>query len=278
MESAINISVPDPLERMSEKHPFTRRVFAALRVCFDAIWSKRGDTPRSKASTLLLIIRRSIISTFAFSLALVVCLRWVPPCTSAVMIGEHIERFFSGKKQGAIRYQWVDLEEISPYMRLAVVAAEDQLFPRHRGFDFESMREALETQRSGGRLRGASTITQQVAKNLFLWTGRSYVRKGFEAYFTILLELMWPKSRILEVYLNIAEFGDGVYGVRAAAETYLRKNPSALTKSDAALLTAVLPNPKRYKVRNPSWYVMERRFWIQHQMEQLGGVGYLRDL
>ena len=268
----------DPGERMMETHPFTRRVYAVLRSRFDAVRAKRSDTPRSRVSRLLFILRRASICAFAFSLALVVCLRWVPPCTSAVMIGENFERFFSGKKQGTIRYQWVNWEEISPSMRLAVVAAEDQLFPHHKGFDFESMREAMERQRKGGRLRGASTITQQVAKNLFLWTGRSYVRKGFEAYFTILLELLWPKSRILEVYLNIAEFGDGIYGVHAAAETYLRKSPSALTRRDAALLAAVLPNPKRFKVRNPSSYVRQRGNWIQQQMELLGGVGYLKDL
>jgi len=194
------------------------------------------------------------------------------------MIGDRLDRLFSAKKQGSIRYRWADWEEISPNMRLAVVAAEDQLFPHHCGFDFESMRKALNKHRRGGRLRGASTITQQVAKNLFLWNGRSYVRKGLEAYFAILLELLWPKSRILEVYLNIAEFGDGIYGVHAAAETYLRKKPSALTMRDAALLAAVLPSPKRFKVRNPSSYVSGRRYWIQRQMYMLGGVSYLKDL
>lgn len=194
------------------------------------------------------------------------------------MIGENLERYFSGNNHGAIRYEWTDWTQISPYMALAVVASEDQLFPHHSGFDFESMRKALEAQSRDGHLRGASTITQQVAKNLFLWTGRSYLRKGCEAYFTVLLELLWPKKRILEVYLNIAEFGDGIYGVRAAAETYLRKSPSTLTRSEAALLAAVLPNPKRFKVRTPSPHVMQRRHWIQRQMESLGGVGYLKNL
>lgn len=237
-----------------------------------------SSPPGSKTSRVLSIIGRSIVGIFALSVAMVLFLRWVPPCTSAVMISGHLERLFSSQKRGAIRYHWVPLEYISPYMRLAVVASEDQLFPQHRGFDFESIQKALETQRRGGRLRGASTITQQVAKNLFLWTGRSYVRKGLEAYFTILLESFWSKNRILEVYLNIAEFGDGIYGVGAASETYLKKSASKLTRRDAALLAAVLPNPKRFKVRNPSSYVMERRYWIQQQMELLGGVGYLKDL
>ena len=278
MQGGANNLSRDTEEHMSENRSFTRSVIAALRAVFYAAWSKSGGVPRSKALWVFLIIRRSIICAFAFSLAMVICLRWIPPCTSAVMIGDRLDRLFSAKKQSAIRYQWVDWEAISPNMRLAVVAAEDQLFPEHDGFDFESIRKALNKHKRGGRLRGASTITQQVAKNLFLWNGRSYVRKGLEAYFTVLLELLWPKSRILEVYLNIAQFGDGIYGVKAAAETYLRKKPSALTMRDAALLAAVLPNPKRYKVRSPSSYVRARRYWIQRQMYLLGGVSYLKDL
>lgn len=187
-------------------------------------------------------------------------------------------KLFSGEKQTTIRYRWIDGESISPKMALAAIAAEDQMFPHHWGFDFESIREAVEKRKRGGRLRGASTITQQVAKNLFLWSGRSYVRKGLEAYFAILLELLWPKHRILEVYLNIVEFGDGTYGVGAAAETLLGKRPSDLTSRDAALLAAVLPNPKRFRVKNPSHYVIQRQYWIQQQMEQLGGIAYLKDL
>jgi monofunctional biosynthetic peptidoglycan transglycosylase len=239
--------------------------------------SKKEEIPRSKTSKLLVIIGRSILAAVAFSVALVLCLRWVSPPTSAFMIERHFERFFQGEQQTTIRYRWVDWESISPHMPLAVVAAEDQKFPHHWGFDFESILKAVEKNKRGGRLRGASTITQQVAKNLFLWSGRSYVRKGLEAYFTILLELLWSKKRILEVYLNIAEFGDGIYGVYAATEILLGKNPSELTRGDAVLLTAVLPNPKRLDVRNPSSYVRERGRWIEKQMEQLGGVRYLRN-
>lgn len=263
---------------MSEEHALTQRVFAFFRAWFDATRLERSGTYRSKTSRLLFIVKRSVFYALTLSIALVICLRWVRPPTSAVMIGDHLERLFSSKSESTIRYKWVAWETISPQMRLAVIAAEDQMFPSHWGFDFESIRDALEKNRRGGRLRGASTITQQVAKNLFLWAGRSYARKGLEAYFTILLELLWPKNRILEVYLNIAEFGDGVYGVRAAAETFLRKSPSSLTTRDAALLAAVLPNPKRFKVTNPSPYVLQRRYWIQRQMEQLGGVGFLRSL
>ncbi len=272
------MSQPNHGEYTRAERPFYRRAFAALGVCLNAIHLRRPRPPGSKASRLLFLVRRSIICFFAISVALVVCLRWIPPFTSAVMIEDHIERFLSGKKQNAISHQWADLEEISPYMCLAVVAAEDQSFPDHWGFDFESIRKAVEERKRRGRLRGASTITQQTAKNLFLWNGRSYVRKGFEAYFAVLLELLWPKSRILEVYLNIAQFGDGVYGVRAAAETYLHKNPSKLTRRDAALLAAVLPSPLRFKVRHPSSYVSGRRYWILRQMSLLGGVEYLRNL
>jgi len=163
-------------------------------------------------------------------------------------------------------------------MRVAVVAAEDQKFPHHWGFDFESIAEAIEDQGPRRRVRGASTITQQVARNLFLWPGRSYIRKGLEAYFTILLELFWPKRRILEVYLNIAEFGDGTHGVYAAAKTSFGKHPSELTPSEAALLAAVLPHPKHLHANTPSPYVEERARWIEEQMEQLGGPTYLRTL
>src|SRR5262249_36670186 len=145
-------------------------------------------------------------------------------------------------------FEWVNLEEISPHAAVAVIASEDQQFPFHAGFDFNSIREAVRASEHGKRLRGASTISQQVAKNLFLWSGHSFVRKGLEAYFTVLIEAMWPKERILETYLNIAEFGRGVYGVEAAARRFYRKPASRLTSHDAALLAAVLPNPVRLRV------------------------------
>jgi monofunctional biosynthetic peptidoglycan transglycosylase len=163
-------------------------------------------------------------------------------------------------------------------MCLAVVAAEDQRFPKHWGFDFASIADAVEEQGERGHLRGASTITQQVARNLFLWQGRSYLRKGLEAYFTVLLELLWPKRRILEVYLNIAEFGEGNFGVGAGAQAFFGKHPIELRTSEAALLAAVLPNPNRLRVRNPSAYVRGRASWVESQMTQLGGSAYLKDL
>lgn len=194
------------------------------------------------------------------------------------MLERRIASYFRGGAQTVIRYHWIGWESISPQMRLAVVAAEDQKFPRHWGFDFASIEDAVQEQSARGRLRGASTISQQVARNLFLWPGRSYLRKGIEAYFTVLLELFWTKRRILEVYLNVAQFGDGIYGVDAAGHTFFGKRPSQLETADAALLAAVLPNPIRFHVRNPSEYVRERVGWIEEQMTHLGGPAYLRNL
>ncbi len=162
-------------------------------------------------------------------------------------------------------------------MALAVVASEDQKFPDHRGFDFQSISDALEERRTKGRLRGASTITQQTAKNLFLWEGRSFVRKGFEAWFAVLMETLWPKRRILEIYLNIVEFGDGVYGVQSAARIYLGKGASGLTRREAALMAAVLPSPKRFSVVAPSGYIQQRTRQIERQMHNLG-PSYLKNL
>ncbi|MDR3630277.1 MAG: monofunctional biosynthetic peptidoglycan transglycosylase [Desulfocapsaceae bacterium] len=221
--------------------------------------------------------RCCLILGFLSALA-VLCLRWIVPPTSAGMLEDRLGRILAGNKPGAVRYQWVDWKDISPYLPLAVVAAEDQKFPFHRGFDVDSMRKAVAAYRDNHRLRGASTITQQVAKNLFLWPGRSFIRKGIEAYFTLLLEALWPKERILEVYVNIVQFGDGIYGVQAAATALMGKSPADLTENDAALLAAVLPNPLLLKVSRPSGYVLERRQWIREQAGRLGGLSYLKNM
>ncbi|MFI5338455.1 MAG: monofunctional biosynthetic peptidoglycan transglycosylase [Candidatus Methylomirabilales bacterium] len=232
---------------------------------------------RSILSRLRRILWVALLTAVVLTIVPVVCLRWVPPPTSAYMLERRAADFWRGNPQRVIRYRWIGWESISPQMRLAVVAAEDQKFPHHWGFDLDSIADAVQHEGPRGRLRGASTITQQVARNLFLWPGCSYVRKGLEAYFTVLLELLWPKRRILEVYLNVAEFGDGAYGVRAAAQTFFGKRPSELQAQDAALLAAVLPNPARLHVRNPSAYVRERAGWIEEQMAQLGPA-YLQSL
>ena len=201
----------------------------------------------------------------------VIALRWLPPPTSAVMLARTLRE---GRSQD---YQWVALERIAPAAALAVVAAEDQKFPHHWGFDVAAIWDAAQNGARGGRLRGASTLTQQVARNLFLWQGRSYLRKGLEAWMTLLLEIAWPKRRVLEVYLNIAEMGERTFGVEAASRRFFARPAGAITMEQAALLAAVLPNPRRYHVERPSAYVVERRDWILQQMTHLGG-GYLKGI
>jgi monofunctional biosynthetic peptidoglycan transglycosylase len=208
----------------------------------------------------------------------VLLLRWFNPLTSAVMAEARLQAWVAQEHDYRADFRWVSLEQISPHAAIAVIASEDQLFPFHAGFDFNSIREAVRASERGKRLRGASTISQQVAKNLFLWSGHSFVRKGLEAYFTVLIETFWPKERILEMYLNIAQFGDGVYGVQAAAERFWHKPALALSSSESALLAAVLPNPLRLHAERPSRYVWQRHDWILGQMRELGGAAYLKAL
>ena len=224
------------------------------------------------------VLLRTLLAVVGSTILVVLCFRWISPPTSAVMLTKRFAEPTRGKSQQSVRYSWTRWNAISAPMGLAVVAAEDQRFPKHWGFDFASIADAVEEHGEKGRLRGASTITQQVARNLFLWQGRSYIRKGLEAYVTVLLELLWPKRRILEVYLNIAEFGEGNFGVGAASQAYFGKHPIDLRTSEAALLAAVLPNPNRLHVRSPSAYVQGRAAWVESQMAQLGGPAYLKDL
>ena len=208
----------------------------------------------------------------------VLLLRWVPPITSAFMLEARIEASHVGGGRYHTDYHWVSLERISPQAALAVIASEDQTFPFNYGFDFHSIRSAVRSAERGKRLRGASTISQQVARNLFLWPGRSFVRKGIEAYLTVLLETLWPKERILEVYLNVAQFGRGIYGVEAAARRFYHEPAARLTASQAALLAAVLPNPVRRHVERPSRFVLWKQRWILGQMRNLGGPAYLEEV
>jgi monofunctional biosynthetic peptidoglycan transglycosylase len=177
-----------------------------------------------------------------------------------------------------IAYAWRDLEEISPNVPVALVAAEDPAFAEHYGFDLKEIAKARKTNARGRKVRGGSTISQQTAKNLFLWSGRSWVRKGVEAWYTVLIESLWPKRRIIEVYANIVEFGDGVYGAQAAARTYWHKDAQRLGAAEAARMAAVLPNPRRYSISRPGPYVQRRSNAIQRQMRHIGGSGYLKSL
>ncbi len=192
--------------------------------------------------------------------------RWIDPPTSAFMLAARAEGL-------EVVQAWVDLAEMSPWLPIAVVAAEDQTFPDHHGFDLGSIRSALEER--GRRRRGASTLSQQVTKNLFLWPESTWIRKGIEAYLTVFVETLWPKRRILEIYLNLAELGPGIFGVEAASNRFFGRSSAELTARQAATLAAVLPNPKRMSAAEPSAYVEERVEWILGQMRQLGGPGYL---
>ena len=236
----------------------------------------RAGRKKSKVRRAVLFVLAALAAAVATSVVATLLLRWIPPFFSALMVERHVSALVTGHKSDA-SYEWVRWSRIAQTAPLAVIAAEDQRFPEHHGFDFESIEKAMEDHERGRRLRGASTISQQVAKNLFLWPGRSWVRKGLEACFTVLIETLWPKRRILEVYLNIAEFGDGVFGVEAASRALSSGSRRRGSRRDeAALLAAVLPNPHRLHAGRPSAFVEERRAWIRRQMDQLGGVGYIR--
>lgn len=203
---------------------------------------------------------------------------FMPVPFSAVMVERQVGAWLTGNFSYVAHSDWVSMDEMSPWMGLAVIAAEDQKFPEHWGFDVLAIEKALaHNERNENRIRGASTLSQQTAKNLFLWDGRSWVRKGLEAGLTLGIETVWSKKRILTVYLNIAEFGEGVFGVEAASQRYFHKPASKMTMAEAALLAAVLPNPIRFKASAPSGYVRSRQAWILRQMRQLGGEGFMRE-
>jgi monofunctional biosynthetic peptidoglycan transglycosylase len=233
-------------------------------------------------SSLPVRLLRAVAWSFAIciiaSVAAVLALRWINPWFSAFMAESQVEAWLAHDRSFVLRQRWVGLDQISPNLPLAVVASEDQKFPEHWGFDVAAIEKAYSLNQHSHRVHGASTISQQVAKNLFLWSGRSYFRKGLEAYLTVLIEACWPKRRILEVYLNIAEFGHGIYGAEAAAQHFFHRPAARLTRSDAAVLAAVLPNPERFSVAAPSPYILERRAWILAQMQALGGPEMLDEI
>jgi monofunctional biosynthetic peptidoglycan transglycosylase len=204
----------------------------------------------------------------------VILYRFVNPPITPLMV---IRYFESDSGDRSINKEWKDYEDISENMALAVIAAEDQKFFQHNGFDVEAIQKAIDKNEEGGRIKGASTISQQVAKNAFLWPERSWLRKGLEAYFTFLIETFWSKERILEVYLNVVEMGDGIYGTEAASQKYFGKPAKNLTRNEAALIAAVLPDPKRMSPTRASTYVYERQRWIVRQMRNLGSVELIRE-
>jgi monofunctional biosynthetic peptidoglycan transglycosylase len=215
-------------------------------------------------------ILKAIIGFFVLSIGLVVLYRFVPVPFTLLMLQRCVEQKMNGKDL-KLSKDWVSADKISPKMRLAVVAAEDQLFYDHNGFDTKAIEKAMkynekQQAKKRKRMRGASTISQQTAKNVFLWASRSWVRKGFEVYFTFLIELIWSKERILEVYLNVIETGDGIYGVEAAAQTFFKTSAAKLSASQAAAIAAVLPNPRKWNAGKPSAYISRRQSWIMRQM------------
>lgn len=234
---------------------------------------------KTKKRTFFARFRRwlfwALIVWFVTTLSLVLSLRWVNPATTAFMLQWQYSNDHESVK---IQHQWQDFERIAPSLAMSVIASEDQKFADHWGFDVAAIQQVIEDGQAGKKMRGASTISQQLAKNLFLWPGRSWVRKGLEVYFTSAIELMVPKQRILELYLNVVEFGDGIYGAQAAAQSIFGVPASALSDYQAALLAARLPAPKRYSIKPPSDYMRKRAQWIQQQVKQLGSKSYLEKL
>jgi monofunctional glycosyltransferase len=205
-------------------------------------------------------VKKIFIVLFIAQFVYILLLKWIdPPIT--------MTQFVSWITGHGLKRDYVGRDDISYNAKLAVISSEDQLFPDHSGFDWKSIKKAMKyNEKKPGRVRGASTISQQVAKNVFLWQGRSFIRKGFEMYFTFMIELVWGKKRILEMYLNVIEMGDGIFGVEAAARKYFNKSAKNLTRQEAAMITACLPNPKRYKVKPASRYVVSRSRWVMQQM------------
>lgn len=221
---------------------------------------------------LLFYFRNLLIVIVVVPTLAIICLRWIDPVTSTVMLWHDIQSLFDDKKEWS-EYQWLSWEDISIQFPLAVIAAEDQRFPDHFGLDFTELRRAISDNR--GKPRGASTITQQVAKNLFLWNGRSYIRKGLEAGLAILMEMILGKKRILEIYINIAQLGENTYGVGVGSLLFFNKPAGKINRYEAARMAAVLPNPQIFSADKPGKYVLSRQKWIMKQMKQLGGPEYI---
>lgn len=224
--------------------------------------------------TIWRIIWKTTMWFFIISIGLTIIYRFVPVPVTPLMVIRLVEQTFDHEKKVRLYKDWVPMSEISRHAPQAVFAAEDQKFLTHKGFDFEAMEKAWENNKKGKRIKGASTITQQTVKNVFLWPSRSYLRKGLEAYFTVLVELLWSKERIMEVYLNVIEMGDGIYGIEAAAQAYYNKPAAKLNRNQAAMIAAVLPNPIRWTPAKPTGYIRGRQSWIMRQMNNLEPLGF----
>lgn len=213
-------------------------------------------------------LKRVLLVMFIAHLLYLILLRWVNPPITITMISNWFGLLGTDKK---FHKTWADYDEISQHSKLAVLASEDQLFPDHNGFDFKSIEKAMKHNQKSKKIRGASTISQQVAKNVFLWQGRSWLRKGLEVYFTFMIEKLWGKQRILEMYLNVAQMGDGIYGIEAASQQYYQKSAASLNREQAAMIAACLPNPVKYTVNPPARITAWRQRRILLQMRFLAG-------
>ncbi len=230
---------------------------------------RTGLGRRSWAGWLWWGLSRLLFWFVVLSVGSVIVLKWVPVLVTPTMLDRKLEAMAAGQ-DSELHYDWTSYERLSPQVALAVVAAEDQHFPDHYGFDFNAMSQAFRRNLRGNRMRGASTISQQVAKNVFLWQGRDYLRKALEAWFTLLIETIWGKKRILEVYLNVAETGPMTFGVQAASQRFYDHSAETLSRAEAARIAAVLPSPIRFSIAHPSGYVQRRTAFIVRQMRGLG--------
>ncbi len=222
---------------------------------------------------VLKFIKKVSIWFFIISIGLVILFKWIPVPFTYTMISRSVGMLIDGKKM-VWQHDWEPIENISPNLVQAVVTSEDNLFLTHNGFDLESMKKAYKHNQKGKRIKGGSTISQQTAKNVFLWQGRNYIRKGLEVYFTGLIELLWSKERIMEVYLNSIEMGNGVYGAEAASRYWYRKSAKRLTVKEAAAIASILPNPRKYKATNSSPYINRRKSRIQNLMYKIGPIDF----
>ena len=219
------------------------------------------------------VIIKIIIAFFTISIVSVILYKWVPVPFTSLMLIRNVAHWSKGESAN-FSHNWVSIDEISPNLVKAVIVSEDQKFMEHFGFDLAALEKAYEGNKKGKRIKGGSTITQQTAKNVFLWPKRSYVRKGFEVYFTFLIEVIWSKERIIEVYLNSIEMGNGVFGAEAASQHWFRKPASKLNAYQAASIAAILPNPRKYKATNSSSYIEKRKSWIVRQMGFYGPLKF----
>ncbi len=244
---------------------------------FKSVFSAKKQQNGNFKSKIFSFVKSALIFFFVSTIFMVFIYKYIPVVFTPTMVQRKISAIINNE-DSEINYEWKSYQSLSKEAALAVVAAEDQIFPEHNGFDFKAMNKAFQGNLNGKRLKGASTITQQVAKNVFLWQNRDYIRKGLEVYFTLLIELVWGKERILEMYLNVAETGKMTFGFEQGSQKYFGHSAETLSRTEASKMAAVLPNPIRFSVKNPSNYIQRRSNFIARQMRALGGKTYLKDL